>query len=85
MGGLKAEWHDMDFVIAAFGRKKPLVSKFGGPYNGEAAVRHYQMALGKSVASFAPDARCKRPTRHESRKLGITSPLLQELANRQTD
>lgn len=52
MGMLGSEWHDMDMALAAFGTKQPLVSKVGSQYDGEAAVRHYFMAMGVDSQNF---------------------------------
>lgn len=85
MGALQVDWHDMDFCIASFGTRRPLVSKTKGPWNGEAAARRYHLALGISAQDFASNARSKRTTLRESRKLEMTSPLLQKLYERRQD
>lgn len=85
MGALKMDWHDADFVISSFGTKKPLVMKSTGAYDGEAAVRHYFMALGMSAQDFALVSRPRRHKLRQARSIDVTSPLLRELEQRQLD
>ena len=83
---LDVDWHDMDFVLASFGIKQPLVAKVGGQYDGEAAYRHYFMALGMSAQEFTADARArKKPPTDVKRvpQITVTSTLLRVLCDRQ--
>lgn len=82
-GMLNGDWHDMDHVLTSFGTKQPLVARSGPLYDGEAAARHYLLALGMSPQEFAPDARQKNPKVRPARQITITSPLLRGLSDRQ--
>ncbi len=69
------------------GTKQPLVSKVGSQYDGEAAVRHYFMAMGVDSQSFGAQRGTIKSGRkvviNEGRKIGITSALLHRLSDRQ--
>ncbi|KAK5113585.1 hypothetical protein LTR85_010814 [Meristemomyces frigidus] len=86
-GILKTDWHDMDFILASFGNKQPLVPKAGALPDADAAVRHYLMALGVSVTDITPGGRKtavgSKSAPREARKITITSPFLQAMSNRQ--
>jgi len=86
-GLLTSDWHDMDFVLAAFGGKQPLVAKTGQRIDPEAMARHYLLALGAPATDFAAGGRSNQSAQHSgkgARKLAVTSPLLQGLCSRRT-
>lgn len=89
LGLLKADWHDMDFVLAAFGTKRPLVAKSPPHPDPEAAFRRYLLALGIPASDFAVGGRRvsvgSMSALKEARKITITSPFLQGMRSRQTD
>ena len=87
-GSLKTEWQDMEFFLAAFGKKQPLVTPIDKVYDGNQAIKRYMLALGATsrdvnAASKLPESATmvKRP----ARSLTITSPLLHALLDCTSD
>jgi hypothetical protein len=88
MGALATDWPDMDFLLATFKNKQPLVAKLGAKYDGEAAYRHFMISLGVPATEYARGGRrtSKAPVEiKEARKISITSPLVQKMSDRQAD
>lgn len=98
MGLLDHEWRDMEFAIAAFATRDPLVPKLGQPYNAKEAEMHYAMAVGISASDFREalkrkgNAKAKHGEnaghiqRHgTARAFDISSPLLNALCDRATE
>ncbi|KAK5170243.1 uncharacterized protein LTR77_004829 [Saxophila tyrrhenica] len=86
-GKLDSDWQDMDFALAAFDTKQPLLPKPGQPYDGEAAVLHYVMSMGvptqgASSKSFKKGLPLQVGLKDE-RKIAIKSALLSGLSDRQ--
>ena len=83
MGVLKCDWPDMDFVLSSFKGKKPLVAKLDANYDGDAAARHYLVALGLQPKNLANSGRKGKIVLKHARKIAISSPFLQKMSDRQ--
>ncbi|KAK4539781.1 hypothetical protein LTR36_010369 [Oleoguttula mirabilis] len=87
LGLLKADWHDMEFILGTFGNKQPLVAKTGFRADRDAMVRRYLLALGVPASDFAVggrrDSKGSKAAMREARKVTITSPYLQGMIGRQ--
>lgn len=56
MGLLDEAWQDMEFAIAAYAPREPLVAKVGRPYDREQAQRHYLLAIGATPDDLSAKA-----------------------------